>query len=61
MRLAREYIQNMSFFYDVKIIFKTLYRIIFQLKYSQKQALSVEGNLPNRKGKSVYQDRTSTI
>ena len=61
MRLAREYIQNMSFFYDVRLIFKTLYKIIFQLKYSQKQALSPQGNLSNRKEKSVYQDRTSPI
>ena len=29
MRLAREYIQKVSFFYDVKLIFKTLYKVIF--------------------------------
>src|SRR3972149_3619496 len=47
MRLAREYIQNVSFFYDVRLIFKTLYKVIFQLKYSQKQALSPQENLSN--------------
>jgi lipopolysaccharide/colanic/teichoic acid biosynthesis glycosyltransferase len=61
MRLAREYIQNVSFFYDVKLIFKTLYNVIFQLKYSQKQALSPQDNVSNRKGKAIYKDRTSTI
>ena len=61
IRLAREYIQNMSFFYDVKLIFNTLYKIIFQLRYSEEQALSPQGNLSNREGKSVYIDRTSTI
>ena len=50
MRLAREYIQNVSFFYDVKLIFKTLYHVIFQLKYSQKQALSPQDNVSTRKG-----------
>lgn len=59
MRLAREYIQNVSFFYDVKLIFKTLYRVIFQLKYSQKQVLSPQDNV--RPGKTVYKDRSSTI
>jgi lipopolysaccharide/colanic/teichoic acid biosynthesis glycosyltransferase len=49
MRLAREYVENMSFFYDVKLIFKTLYKIIFQPRYSQKQALSPQANLSNRK------------
>jgi lipopolysaccharide/colanic/teichoic acid biosynthesis glycosyltransferase len=50
MRLAREYIQNVSFFYDVKLIFKTLYNVVFQLKYSQKQVLSPKDNVSNRKG-----------
>jgi lipopolysaccharide/colanic/teichoic acid biosynthesis glycosyltransferase len=50
MRLAREYIQNVSFFYDVKLIFKTLYNVVFQLKYSQKQVLSPQDNASNRKG-----------
>jgi lipopolysaccharide/colanic/teichoic acid biosynthesis glycosyltransferase len=61
MKLAREYIQNVSFFYDVKLIFKTLYNVTFQLKYSQKQTLSPQDNVSNRKGKAVYKDRTSTI
>jgi lipopolysaccharide/colanic/teichoic acid biosynthesis glycosyltransferase len=61
MRLAREYIQNVSFFYDVRLIFKTLYKIVFQLKVSQKQALSLQDNVSNRKGKAVYQDRAPTI
>lgn len=61
MRLAREYIQNVSFFYDVKLIFKTLYHVIFQLTYSPKQALSPQDDVSNSKGKAVYKDRTSTI
>jgi lipopolysaccharide/colanic/teichoic acid biosynthesis glycosyltransferase len=61
MRLAREYIEKVSFFYDVKLISETLYRVIFQLKYSQKQARSLQDNVSNRKGKAVYQDRTPTI
>ncbi|MGZ3996819.1 MAG: sugar transferase [Flavisolibacter sp.] len=61
MRLAREYIQNVSFFYDVELIFKTLYKVIFQLKYSEKKALSPQDNVSNRKGKAVYKDRTSII
>ena len=61
MRLAREYIQKVSFFYDVRLIFKTLYKIVFQLKYSEKQALSLQDNASNRKGKAVYKERTPTI
>jgi lipopolysaccharide/colanic/teichoic acid biosynthesis glycosyltransferase len=61
MRLAREYIQKVSFFYDVKLIFKTLHKVIFQLKYSQEQALSLQDNVSNRKGKAAYKDRTPTI
>jgi lipopolysaccharide/colanic/teichoic acid biosynthesis glycosyltransferase len=51
MRLAREYIRNVSLFYDVKLIFKTLYHVILQLKYSQKQVLSPQDNVSTRKGR----------
>ena len=61
MRLAREYIQKVSFFYDVRLIFKTLYKIVFQLKVPGKQALSLQDNASNRKGKAVYKERTPTI
>jgi lipopolysaccharide/colanic/teichoic acid biosynthesis glycosyltransferase len=38
MRLAQEYIQHASFSYDVKIILKTLFEVIFPSTYSRKQA-----------------------
>ncbi len=40
MRLAQEYIQNASFSYDMRLILKTLLKVIFPLAYSQKQAPS---------------------
>ncbi len=61
MRLAREYIQKVSFFYDVRLIFKTLYKIVFQLKVPEKQALSLQDHASNRKGKAVHKERTPTI
>jgi len=60
MKLARDYIENMSFFFDVRLISKTLYKVIFQLKDSQKQDLSPQENGLNRRGQSVYKGKTST-
>lgn len=48
MRLAQEYIQHASFSYDVKLIFKTLYKVIFPSTYSQKQAPSSQDNVSNQ-------------
>jgi lipopolysaccharide/colanic/teichoic acid biosynthesis glycosyltransferase len=61
MRLGREYIQNVSFFYDVKLILKTLYKVVFPSAYSQKQTPSPQDNLSNGKGKAIYKDKISTI
>jgi lipopolysaccharide/colanic/teichoic acid biosynthesis glycosyltransferase len=45
MRLAQEYIQHASFSYDVKLILKTLLKIIFPLTYSQKHAPSSQDDV----------------
>jgi len=61
MRLAQEYIQKVSLFYDVKLILKTLYNVLFQSKCSPEQALSLQGNVSNRKGRAASQDRPPVI
>jgi lipopolysaccharide/colanic/teichoic acid biosynthesis glycosyltransferase len=47
MRLAQEYIQHASFSYDVKLILKTLYKVIFPSTCSQKQVPPFQENASN--------------
>jgi len=48
MRLAQEYIQHASFFYDVKLILKTLWEVIFPSRCSQKQDLHPPDIVPSQ-------------
>jgi len=51
MRLAQEYIAQASFSYDVELILKTLFKVIFPSAYSPKQAPSSQDNMSNRDGR----------
>lgn len=54
MRLAQEYIQHASFCYDVKLILKTIFKVIYPSICSPKQPPSCQNNLSNqdRRGSS---------
>jgi lipopolysaccharide/colanic/teichoic acid biosynthesis glycosyltransferase len=51
MRLAQEYIEQACFSYDVELILKTLFKVIFRSTYSQKQPPSSQDNVSNQDGR----------
>jgi lipopolysaccharide/colanic/teichoic acid biosynthesis glycosyltransferase len=51
MRLAEEYIQHASLSYDVKLMLKTLYKVMLPSKESRRKAASFRENVSDRERK----------